>query len=62
MSQEAGKPADPAQHEAKLAARRQKHALKVSSVWPENACVMPNSKSGVTKYVASKIRYNGFLK
>ena len=28
MSQEAGKPADPA-HEAKLAARRQKHALKV---------------------------------
>ena len=36
--------------------------LLVPSIWPKNACVMPNSKSGVTKYVATKIRYNGFLK
>ena len=31
------------------------------SVWPENACVMPNSKSGVNKYVASKVPSNGFF-
>ena len=33
----------------------------VPSIWPENACVMPNSKSGVNKYVASKKPLNGFF-
>ena len=35
--------------------------LLVPSIWPKNACVMPNSKSRVNKYVASKIRFNGFF-
>ena len=35
--------------------------LLVPSIWPENDCVMPNSKSGVNKYVASKIPFNGFF-
>ena len=35
--------------------------LLVPSTWPKNACVMPNSKSGVNKYVATKIPFNGFL-
>ena len=35
--------------------------LLVPSIWPENDCVMPNSKSGVNKYVASKKPFNGFF-
>ena len=35
--------------------------LLVPSIWPKNACVMPNSKSGVNKYVASKKPLNGFF-
>ena len=32
------------------------------SVWPENACVMPNSKTRLSKSLASKNPFNGFLK
>ena len=33
----------------------------VPSIWPENACVMPNWKSDLPGYLASKIRFNGFF-
>ena len=33
----------------------------VPSIWPENACVMPNSKIRLPKFLASKIRCNGFF-
>ena len=35
--------------------------LLVPSIWPKNACAMPNSKSGVNKYVATKKPLNGFF-
>ena len=35
--------------------------LLVPSIWPENACVMPNSKIRLGKFLATKIRYNGFF-
>ena len=35
--------------------------LLVPSVWAKNACVMPNSKSGVSERVATKIRYGVFF-
>ena len=34
----------------------------VPSVWPENACVMPNSKTRLSKSLASKNPFNGFLR
>ena len=35
--------------------------LLVPSIWPENACVMPNWKSDLPGYLARKIRFNGFF-
>ena len=35
--------------------------LLVPSIWPKNACVMPNWKSDLPGYLASKIRFNGFF-
>ena len=34
----------------------------VPSIWPENACVMPNSKIRIPGYLASKNPFNGFLR